>query len=91
MTKPTRFQGIRLRPALAGIADVAADSTTPDYGNIQNLPTEFPPEAHTHPVSEIEDLPVAVAGARDDPEGALKNLLTALDTAGIITDNTTAT
>jgi hypothetical protein len=31
-----------------------------------------------------------VTGARDEPEGALKNLLTALATMGLIVDNTTA-
>ncbi len=35
--------------------------------------------------------PVAVSGARDDPEQALANLLTALQTLGLITDTTTPT
>lgn len=35
--------------------------------------------------------PVTVTGARDDPEAALANLLTALATLGLITDATTAT
>lgn len=35
--------------------------------------------------------PVAVTGARDDGEGALAALLTALEVAGVITDSTTAT
>lgn len=35
--------------------------------------------------------PIDVDGARDDPEAALANLLTALDSAGIITDSTTDT
>ena len=34
---------------------------------------------------------VAVTGARDDPEGALANLLTALANLGLITNSTTAT
>ena len=34
--------------------------------------------------------PIDVTGARDDPEAALKNLLTALATLGLITDSTTA-
>ena len=34
--------------------------------------------------------PAEVTGARDDPEQALANLLAALDTLGLITDNTTA-
>ena len=36
-------------------------------------------------------LPVDVAGARDDPEGALASLLAALESLGLITDSTTAT
>jgi hypothetical protein len=35
--------------------------------------------------------PVDVDGARDDPEAALANLLTALAALGLITDSTTAT
>jgi hypothetical protein len=37
-----------------------------------------------------ENAPVAVTGARDTPEEALANLLTALETLGLITDSTTA-
>jgi len=39
----------------------------------------------------LTGVPRAVAGNRADPESALKNLLTALAAAGIITDTTTAT
>ena len=35
-------------------------------------------------------IPVAVIGARDDLEAALANLLTALESLGLITDSTTA-
>jgi len=35
--------------------------------------------------------PVTVTGARDEPEGALKNLLIALANLGLITNSTTAT
>lgn len=38
-----------------------------------------------------EPVPATVAGARDDPEAALANLLTALADLGLITDTTTAT
>ena len=34
--------------------------------------------------------PETVTGARDDPEGALKDLLAALEALGLITDNSTA-
>ena len=34
--------------------------------------------------------PIDITGARDDPEAALANLLTALETLGLITDSTTA-
>ena len=35
--------------------------------------------------------PIDITGARDTPEEALANLLTALATLGLITDSTTAT
>ena len=37
-----------------------------------------------------ENAPVTVTGARDAPEEALANLLTALETLGLIIDSTTA-
>ena len=37
----------------------------------------------------LEHAPASVTGARDTPEEALANLLTALATLGLITDNTT--
>lgn len=40
--------------------------------------------------SRLSGIPVTVAGHRNDPEGALKALLTALAAAGVITDTTTA-
>lgn len=49
------------------------------------------PDTHTHDPADLTGLPINVTGARDDPESALANLLTALATAGIITDSTTAT
>ena len=36
------------------------------------------------------EAPIDVTGARDTPEAALANLLTALETLGLITDSTTA-
>jgi hypothetical protein len=97
MPKPTAYKGNRLRPLLASAAQTAAsaeqtaaDATTPDWNNVQNKPSEFPPEDHTHPVSDLENLPVSVTGARNDPEQALKNLLQKLEDAGLITDTTTA-
>jgi hypothetical protein len=36
------------------------------------------------------ETPSEITGARDDPEEALANLLTALATLGLITDSTTA-
>ena len=67
------------------------------------LPTEereLPPDDRRLPAEGekaiLADLasggaPVEVTGARDDPEDALANLLTALETLGLITDSTTAT
>lgn len=36
------------------------------------------------------DTAIEITSARDDPEGALADLLTALDTLGFITDSSTA-
>ena len=36
------------------------------------------------------EVPIEVTGARDDPEEALADLLSALETLGLITDSTTA-
>ena len=38
-----------------------------------------------------QNAPIDITGARDDTEAALANLLTALETLGLITDSTTAT
>ena len=38
-----------------------------------------------------KNAPVTVSGARDDPEGALADLLQALEDLGLIVDGTTAT
>lgn len=65
----------------------------PDAGSIDHrqidirLPT---PKEHDKLIDIGENAPEAVSGARDDPEAALANLLTALETLGLITDNTTA-
>lgn len=42
-------------------------------------------------VTDAVSAATSVTGVRDDPESALANLLTALATAGIITDDTDAT
>ena len=42
-------------------------------------------------VRPTDPAPIAVSGVRDDPEAALAALLTALDTAGLIDDQTTET
>jgi hypothetical protein len=41
-------------------------------------------------LNDLVDAPEEVTGARDDPEGALANLLAALESLGLITDSTTA-
>jgi hypothetical protein len=43
-----------------------------------------------HILHRIRGLPVNVTGARDTPEEALANLLTALEQLGLIVDSTTA-
>lgn len=41
-------------------------------------------------MNEVNGAPVEVSGARDETEGALADLLTALESLGLITDSTTA-
>ena len=52
------------------------------------LPTQ---KQKTDLVTLSNSAPLDITGARDDPEAALANLLTALATLGLITDSTTAT
>jgi uncharacterized membrane protein len=57
----------------------------PDAGTLSH----FTIDQMLHKLQEATDnLPVAVEGDREDPEDALANLLTALETLGLITDST---
>lgn len=55
----------------------------PDAGHIPH--TELDQLAQ-----ELRPRPIEIDGARDDPEAALANLLTALEKLGLIVDSTTA-
>lgn len=59
----------------------------PDKGNLPHWQID---DAVQKLKEAIENAPLPVTGARDTPEEALANLLTALATLGLITDNTTA-
>jgi len=66
----------------------------PDAGRTQHFEIDARlPSLHEHALlAALAALaPVEVTGARDDPEDALANLLTALAALGLITDSTTAT
>ena len=64
-----------------------AHTQLPDSGQI---PHNIIDDALTKLADAIENAPLDVDGARDTPEEALANLLTALETLGLITDSTTA-
>jgi len=50
----------------------------------------LPDEAQKAILRDLVWAPLEVTGARDDPEGALADLLTQLAALGLITDSTTA-
>ena len=50
----------------------------------------LPTDAEKVILAGVAGAPEEVEGARDDPEGALANLLAALEALGLITDSTTA-
>lgn len=72
----------------------ASHAHLPDAGQTthfeidQRLPSQL---EHEKIYTIALSAPVTVSGARDTPEAALANLLTALATLGLITDSTTAT
>jgi hypothetical protein len=51
----------------------------------------LPTETEKGILADLVGTPISVTGARDDPEGALAALLSALEGLGLIDDNTTAT
>jgi hypothetical protein len=63
MAKPTAFRGKRATPLLAAAGQQAADATTPDYANIQNVPSDFPPANHTHVAADVTDFNTAAQAA----------------------------
>jgi hypothetical protein len=58
----------------------------PDAGHVPHWQID---DAVTKLKEAIEHAPLSITGARDTPEEAFANLLTALATLGLITDNTT--
>jgi hypothetical protein len=72
---------------------MATHAQLPDSGRTAHhtIDERLPSEREKARLREIaENAPVTVSGARDDPEGALEDLLDALEDLGLITDNTTA-
>jgi hypothetical protein len=67
---------------------MATHSELPDSGNLPHWQID---DDLNKLKATIEHAPVSVTGARNNPEAALANLLTALATLGLITDNTSAT
>ena len=69
-------------------ADLPDTGQTTHFEIDQRLPTQ---DEHGKLYTIASNAPTTVTGARDTPEEALANLLTALETLGLITDSTTAT
>jgi len=68
-------------------------SRLPDAGRVSHfeIDVRLPTDDEKSKLETLaENAPVTVTGARDVPEEALANLLTALATLGLITDSTTA-
>lgn len=68
-------------------SDLPDAGYTPHYLIDLRLPTDSEKDTLQ---TITNNAPLTVTGARDDPEAALANLLTALATLGLITDSTTA-
>ncbi len=63
-------------------------SQLPDAGRLSHFQID---DALAKLQEAIENAPLEVTGARNDSEQALRNLLAALETLGLITDSPTAT
>ena len=68
-------------------ADTVAKNTTQDAG-VSGVAAIA--AGNTSDIADIQ-AGTSLTGERDDPETALANLIAILETAGILTDNTTAT
>lgn len=68
-------------------ANLTDAGTIPHHTIDERLPSADD-KAHLETVSA--NVPINITGARDEPEAALANLLTALATLGLITDSTSA-
>ena len=72
---------------MADHQDLDGAGQVPHHAIDDRLPTDT---EKTRLATIAKSAPVSVSGARDESEGALKNLLTALAALGLISDNTTA-
>ena len=72
---------------MADHQDLDGAGQVPHHAIDDRLPTDT---EKTRLATIAKSAPVSVTGARDDPEEALANLLTALVTWGLISDNTSA-
>lgn len=55
---------------VTGKPDFADVATSGSYNDLKNVPTEFPPEAHTHTKNQITDFPVPVIPSTEADESA---------------------
>mgnify|MGYP001814054411 CR=1 FL=1 len=73
--------------------DILSHQDLPDAGLlVHRLIDRLTPSPSEKAKLEVIDqnAPIEITGARDTPEEALADLLTALETLGLITDSTTA-
>ena len=56
----------------------------------EEIDRRLPTQKQKDLLEDLDGAPDTVSGARDDPEGALADLLSVLEGLGLITDSTTA-
>jgi len=74
-------------------SDLATVATSGDYTDLINIPTEFNPSAHTHPISDIINLQTELDSKVDENvaiAGATKSKIT-YDSKGLVTSGADAT
>lgn len=57
---------ININDTLSGLSDVALSGS---YEDLLDIPTQFPPQAHTHEISDINSLQDALDGKFNNPTG----------------------
>ena len=74
-------------------SELATVATTGDYVDLINIPTEFTPEAHTHPISDVINLQSSLDGKVDENAPITSGTFTKItyDVKGLVTNGADAT